>query len=44
MQTVTIPKQEYQKLKRLEEIDIELLGELVQGLRDIQEGRVKPWD
>lgn len=43
-ETVTIPKEEYEKLKNLEEIDMELLSELVQGLKDIKEGRVKPWD
>jgi predicted CopG family antitoxin len=44
METITIPKQEYKKLKKLEEIDMELLSELVQGLKDIKEGRIKPWD
>ena len=44
METVTISKKEYQKLKTLEEMDMELLSELVQGLKDIKEGRVKPWD
>lgn len=43
METVTISKHEYQKLKKLEKIDMELLSELVQGLNDIKEGRVKPW-
>ena len=43
-ETITIPKEEYEKLKNLEEIDMELLSDLVQGLKDIKEGRVKPWD
>ena len=44
MKTITISEKEYEKLKRLEEIDMELLSELVQGLKDIKEGRVKPWN
>ncbi|HLD79350.1 MAG TPA: hypothetical protein VJA18_02225 [Candidatus Nanoarchaeia archaeon] len=41
METVTIPKREYQELKRKAEIDEELLQELVQGLKDIKAGRVQ---
>jgi len=41
METVTIPKREYQELKRKAEIDEELLQELVQGLKDIKAGRVR---
>ena len=44
METVTIPKREYERLKKLEKIDMELLSELIEGLRDIKEGRLKPWD
>ncbi len=43
METITVSKKEFERLKKLEEIDMELLSELVQGLRDIKEGRVKPW-
>ena len=32
METVTISKQEYKKLKNLEEIDMGFLSELVQGV------------
>jgi len=41
---IQIPKKEYQKLKEMEKIDMELLSELVQGFKDIKEGRVKPWN
>ena len=43
METVTIPKQEYEELKRKAEIDEELLVSLVRGLEDIKAGRIKPW-
>ena len=39
--TVTIPKQEYEELKKKADIDEELLKDLIQGLRDIKEGRIK---
>ncbi len=41
METVTIPKQEYDELKKKAEIDEELLHDLIQGLKDIKEGRIK---
>ena len=41
METITISKQEYEHLKHRAEIDEELLQELVQGLKDIKEGRVR---
>ena len=40
METVTISKKEYKELKRKADVDEELLRELVQGLKDIKEGRV----
>ena len=40
-ETVTIPKEEYQELKRKVNIDEELLRDLIQGLKDIKEGRIK---
>ncbi len=42
MKTVTIPKREYKELKRYKEIDRKLLRELIKGIEDIKEGRVKP--
>jgi predicted CopG family antitoxin len=44
METVTISKKEYKRLKKLEEIDMELLSELIEGFRDVKEGRLKPWN
>ncbi len=44
METITISKKEYDRLKMLEEIDMELLSELIEGFRDIKEGRLKHWD
>ena len=40
-ETVTIPRQEYEQLKRKENIDEELLRDMIQGLKDIKEGRIK---
>ena len=41
METVTIPKKEYEELKRKADIDIELLEQLMEGFKDIKEGRVR---
>jgi len=38
---VTIPKQEYEDLKKQANIDEELLHELVQGLKDIKSGNIE---
>jgi len=43
METVTIPKEEYERLKKESEVDEELLASLVRGLEDIKAGRIKPW-
>ncbi len=39
--TVTIPKTEYERLKRQANIDMEFLKELVDSLADIKAGRVR---
>ena len=39
--TVTIPKEEYLKLKKVVEIDQDLLNQLVSSLEDIKAGRIK---
>ena len=44
MQTVTIPKQEYKELKKKAEANETLLMQLVRGLEDIRNGKVKPWN
>ena len=41
METVTIPKREYEKLKKSEEVDQELLQDIARGIKDILQGRVK---
>jgi len=41
METVTIPKEEYKKLKKLEEVDQDLLNQFVSSLEDIKAGRIK---
>lgn len=39
--TVTISKEEYQRLKRLEKIDRDLIEQLVKSLDDVKAGRIK---
>lgn len=43
METITVPKKEYKTLRKKAEANESLLIELVRGLEDIREGRVKPW-
>ncbi|MBI2657032.1 hypothetical protein HYX03_04795 [Candidatus Woesearchaeota archaeon] len=43
METVTIPKEEYERLKREAEVDIELVEKIKRSLEDIKHGRVKEW-
>ena len=42
-ETITIPKEEYESLKKKAKIDEDLLLSLVRGLEDIRAGRIKPW-
>ncbi len=44
MPTVTIEKSEYDRLKRLEKVDTELLVKIVKGLEDVKAGRIKKFD
>ena len=44
MSTITIQKSEYNRLKKLEKVDTELLVKLVRGLEDVKAGRVKKFD
>lgn len=41
METVTIPKSEYKRLKKIEKIDAELLEDIAHGMKDIVSGKVK---
>ena len=44
METITIPKQEYEMLKKQANIDVELLMQFLESFKDIKEGRVKSWN
>ncbi len=41
METITIPKQEYELLKKQARIDLDILQQLVSSFRDIKEGKVR---
>ncbi len=41
MKTVTIPKEEYERLKKIEKMDRELLEDIAHGIKDILSGKVK---
>lgn len=43
VQTVTIPKAEYEKLKREVKVDTELIEKIKRSLEDIKHGRIKEW-
>ena len=43
METITIPKEEYERLKKEAEVDTELVEKIKRGLEDIKHGRVKEW-
>lgn len=43
MGTVTIPKEEYERLKKEAEVDMELVDKIKRSLEDIKHGRVKEW-
>ena len=38
---ITIPKKEYEELKRNANIDVNLLQQLMESFRDIKEGRIR---
>ena len=40
-ETVTIPKEEYKKLKKKEKIDTELLRDIAMGIKDVLSGKIK---
>jgi len=41
METVTIPKAEYERLKGLEKVDWELVGKFKNSLEDLKAGKIK---
>lgn len=40
-ETVTIPREEYDRLKRLEKVDHELIEQLIGSLEDAKHGRIR---
>ena len=40
-ETVTIPKEEYERLKMRTKVDTELLQDIARGIKDILAGKVK---
>ena len=40
-ETVTIPRKEYERLKKLEKVDHELISQLVDSLEDAKHGRIR---
>ncbi len=40
-ETITIPKEEYTKLKRLEKLDFDLMRQFAKSLEDLKNGRFK---
>ena len=43
METITIPKKEYEKLKKESEVDQELVRKIKKSLEDIKQGKIKEW-
>ena len=41
METVTIPKTEYKRLKKLEKLDFDLIRQFTNSLEDLKKGRFK---
>jgi hypothetical protein len=39
--TVTIPRTEYERLKKLEKVDHDLIQQLVESLEDAKHGRIR---
>ncbi len=39
--TITIPRSEYERLKRLDKVDFELISQLVESLEDAKKGRIR---
>ena len=41
METITIPKGEYDRLKKLEDLDFDLIRQFASSLEDLKKGRFK---
>ena len=40
-ETITIPKEEYNRLKKLEELDFDLIRQFANSLEDLKQGRFR---
>lgn len=40
-ETITITKEEYERLKKLEKVDHDLISQLVESLEDAKQGRIR---
>ncbi|MEK6872645.1 MAG: hypothetical protein AABW90_01370 [Nanoarchaeota archaeon] len=43
METVTISKREYERMKEASRVDEELVAKIRKSLEDIKHGRIKEW-
>jgi hypothetical protein len=43
MDTVSIPRKEYEELKKKAEVDQELVNKIKRSLEDIKHGRITEW-
>ena len=43
METVTIPKKEYEKLKKEAQIDWEVVAKFRRAMEDVKHGRIREW-
>ena len=43
MKMISIPKEEYKKLKKESQIDFKLVNKIKRSLEDIKHGRIKEW-
>lgn len=41
METITITKEEYDRLKKLEKVDHDLISQLVESLEDAKHGKIR---
>lgn len=41
METITIPKEEYKRLKKLEQLDFDLIRQFASSLEDLKKGKFK---
>ena len=41
METITIPREEYEHLKKVESLDLELVEDIAHGIKDILMGKIK---